>query len=213
MENNRPKIASLTEKELAQLLIDSFFIIGKELKLSAGETKIFLKEVYKKQGCMYIDTFAEAFSRYAAFELPDAETLRPQVSPRFISNLMKLYFGKCRDKKFITKSVKDTISHLTAKEKYTLFVQFISANKCLPKNPDWVTLYEHITGLKKLAPPENWESLSYTAQWRYAVNAVSEWAYAHFNINEILVFKDTAERGHLKGIGTRLGETLWNDKL
>ncbi len=210
MENNRPKIASFTEKELAQLLIDSFFIIGKELKLSINETKLFLEEVYKKQGWMYVDTFTEAFSRYAAFELPDAETLRPQVSPRFISNLMKLYFGKCREKKFTTKSVKNTVSNLTPKEKYTLFVQFISANKCIPKNPDWVCLYEYIAELKKLALPDNWGELSYTAQWRYAVNAVSEWAYAHFNINEILIFKNTGEQAHLKGIGSRLGETLWN---
>ncbi len=212
MENNRPKIASLTEKELAQLLLDSFFIIGKEVKLSASETKIFLKEVYKKQGWMYVDTFSEAFSRYAACELPNAENLRPHVSPRFIGNLMNLHTKKHREKKFTSKHEKDGISQLTPKEKYTLFVQFISANKRIPKNPDWVTLFEHITGLKKLAFPENWSSLSYTAQWRYAVNAVSEWAYTHFNINEMPFLIDAGNEG-LKGIGSRLGETLWNNKL
>ena len=91
MENIRPKIASLGEKELAQLLINSFFITGKDVKLQAEQTKLFLGEVFKKQGGQYIDDFCDAFSRYAAFELPGAENLQPTVSPRFINTLMNMY--------------------------------------------------------------------------------------------------------------------------
>jgi hypothetical protein len=92
--NERPKIGSLSEKELAQLLIDSFFLVGRDVKLPPDKLKILLKEVYKKQGWMYTDTFIEAFSRFAAFELPDMENLHPRVSPQFISHLMKLHLKK-----------------------------------------------------------------------------------------------------------------------
>ena len=213
MENNRPKIATLSDKELAQLLIDSFFKIGRVLKLSLPETKIFLDEVYNYQGLMYVDTFSDAFSRYAAGEIPDTEKLHPQISPMFISRLMKLYMKKCNENKFIAHSVKDKSTALTQEGKYKLFVQFITINKCLPGNPDWVGIYEHLEVLKKLAFPVGWDALSYPAKWRYATNVVCEWAYANYNINDNLIYKTHGEQAHLRGIGSRLGETIWNGEL
>ena len=53
---------------------------------------------------MYADTFSAAFSLFAACEIPNAENLRPYVSPLFVSKLMKLYFKKCNERKVISKS-------------------------------------------------------------------------------------------------------------
>lgn len=206
--NNRPKISSLSEKELAQLLIDSFFKVGKELKLSISETKIFLDEVYKKQGWMFVDTFSEVFSMFAAGEIPDCEKMHVHTSPLFIGRLMKLYLKKSKENRFTDKSEKNKSSVLTPEGKYKLFIQFILANSCLPVNPDWVGIYEHLTEIKKMYLPDAWETLTYHAKWKYAASAVSDWAYAHFTINDILIYKTTGASGNIKGIGTRLGETL-----
>jgi hypothetical protein len=192
---NRPKISSLTEMELAQLLASLFFLVGKDVNLQKNETKLFLDSIYKYQGWMYEDTFKDAFSRYAACELPDAENLQPQVSHRFISKLMKIYLKKCNENKFIKNSVKDMPTVLTPEEKYALFVKFVSANKCLPGNADWVTLYEHITGLKKLAMPADWDALPFFKKWRYAMQAVTDWAYSNYKITQILLYKNPC--GHI----------------
>lgn len=180
--NTRPKIASLNEKELAALLKESFFKVGKELKLEVSETKIFLEEVYKKQGWMYTDTFSDAFSRYAACELPEAENLRPYISPFFIGKLMKLYFKRCDEKKFSRKPVKGIFFQLTPEEKYNLFLKHIAFNKCLPANPDWISIYEHLTGLNRLKPPADWDSFCYTKKLKYAMAAVTEWAYRNYEL-------------------------------
>jgi len=208
MENNRPKVSSLTEKELAALLQESFFKVGKELKLPANETKVFLDEVYKYQGWMFVDTFNDAFSRYAACEIPEAENLRPHVSPMFISKLMKIYFRRCNEKKFIRKSVKDTISLLKPEEKYILFIKHILANQLLPANPDWISIYEHLSTLQKINKLHDWDSLSYTKKLKHATVAVCEWAYKNYPITENLSYKYNPGQSPLRGIGSRLGETL-----
>jgi hypothetical protein len=191
MENNRPKISSLNEKELAALLQESFFKIGKQLKLPVIETKIFLDEVYKYQGWMYIDTFSEAFSRYAACELPEAENLRPYVSPLFIGKLMKIYKKKGNEQKLIGKSVNSIHTILSAEEKYMLFLKHIIANKSLPANPDWVCIYEHLSGLKKLTLVADWNSFNYSQKLKQAISSVTEWAYKNFTITENLIYKNS----------------------
>jgi hypothetical protein len=187
--NNRPKIASLSEKELAQLLINLFFIIGRNLKLSAVETKIFLEEVYKRQGGTYTDTFSDAFSCYAALELPEAENLRPQASPRFINQLLKLYNIKCRQEKPATKPGENKSGKLPAEGKYNLFIKFIIVNKSLPGNSDWVTIYEHLTNINNLFLPSGWDTMNYHLKWKHARKAVTEWVYKNFNITETLLYK------------------------
>jgi hypothetical protein len=203
MENNRPKISSLTEKELAELLNESFFKVGKQVKLAAGETKIFLDEVYQHQGWMYVDIFSEAFSKYAACELPDAEGLRPCVSSLFIGKLMKIYFKKCNEQRFIRKQGKGNPSNLSAEEKYTLYLKHVTANQCLPANPDWVSIYEHLTGLNKINPLSDWNSFGYSQKLKQARQAVTEWTCKQFNIRENLIYKNTSNM--LKGNGVRLG--------
>ena len=194
--------------ELAQLLGNLFFLIGKDVNLTENESDILLDNIYKYHGGKYTDEFSDAFSKYAAGELPDAETLRPHVSPRFVSLLLKIYFKKCNENIQAKNAAKNAFSTLTPEEKYTLFVQFILANKCLPGNSDWVTLYEYITGLKKLSMPAEWDTMSYYNKWKYAMQAVTGWAYKSFTITESLLFKNREDRSMLKGIGTRLGETL-----
>lgn len=194
MENNRPKISSLTEKELATILQDCFFKIGKQLKLSVGDTKIFLDEVYRHHGWMYVDTFSEAFSRYAACELSDAENLRPYVSPLFIGKLMKIYTRKRSEQRSPEKRGKDNATTLNPEEKYTLFLKHLIANKSLPANPDWVCIYQYLAGLKKLSPVAGWDSLGYSKKLKQATVAVSEWAYKHFTITENLIYKNAAAR-------------------
>ncbi len=206
--NNRPKIGSLGEKELAQLLTESFFKIGKDIEFSLDKVKIMLAEVYKFQGWMFVDTFSDAFSKYAAGELEDAETLKAHVSPRFISMLMKKYFKKCNENKQKKNTGKASPAILSPEEKYTLFVQFIKVNQCLPGNSDWVSIYEHLTGLKKLFLPDEWNTQTFYSKWKYSRNAVTEWAYNCFTITEVLLFNESADGVKLRGIGTRLGETL-----
>jgi len=180
----RPRISSLTEKELAAVLKESFFKVGKELKLPVVETKIFLDEVYKHQGSIYVDAFTEAFSSCAALRLPGADTLRPQVSPMFVSKVMKLYLGKCRENKYKRRLAENTSAALTPEEKYALFLQYIITNKTLPANPDWVAIYKHLTALKKLSINAEWDTLAFSGKWKYARNAVTEWACRQYNINE-----------------------------
>lgn len=210
--NNRQKISSLSKMELAQLLGNLFFLTGKDVNLTENESDLLLDNVYKYHGGKYIDEFSDAFSKYAAGELPDAETLKPQVSPRFVSLLMKIYFKKSNENKRVHKSAKNVSAILTPEEKYTLFVQFIVVNQSLPGNSDWVSIYEYITGLKKLCMPPGWDSLSYYAKWKHAMKAVTGWVYNNFNITEVLLYKDSADRGTLKGIGTRIEEALWSGK-
>jgi hypothetical protein len=189
MENNRPRISSLTEKELAALLLASFFKVGKEFKISPLETKLFIDEVYKNQGWMYVDTFSEAFSAYTACELPEAENLRPYVSPLFISKLMKIYKKQGNAKKLIGKSEQRIHTMLSPEEKYTLFLKHIIANKSLPANPDWVSIYEYLSALKKLPPVVDWSSLGYFKKLKEAMKAVTEWTYKNFTITENLIYK------------------------
>lgn len=188
--NKRPKISSLTEQELAQLLLTCFFKIGREVNLSKEKLKIFMGEIYTYQGWMYVDTFSDAFSRFAACELPDAESVRPSVSPFFVGRLMKLYFKKCKEKNFIAKSVKDSISILTPQEKLALFVKYISVNKCMPANPDWVGIYSCLAELNKITISTEWENLSFAKRWKLAMEAVCEWAYKNFTITNQLVYRE-----------------------
>ncbi len=180
--NNRPKIASLTEKELGALLSAAFFIIGKDIRLPADKLKLFLGEVYKYQGGKYVDDFNEAFSKYAALELPNAETLRPQVSPLFISSLMKLYANRNSNSSPAKKTVKDKLLVLTPENKFTLFVKYITTGKSLPGNPDWVTIYEYLTGINKLLLHPEWGSMGYHHKWKYAMQTLTEWAYRNYNL-------------------------------
>jgi hypothetical protein len=189
MQNIRPKISSLTEKELANLLLASFFKVGKEFKISLTETKIFIDEIYKFQGSVYIDSFNEAFSMYAASVLPDAEHLRPSISPIFISKLLKIYFRSCNEKNSTVNPRKEMTSRLSPEDKCKLFIKHVSANKCLPANPDWISIYEHLTGLNKLKLPMEWDTLTYYKKQKYARTALSEWAYQNFTINENLIYK------------------------
>lgn len=182
MENNRPKISSLSEKELAAILKECFFKVGKELKLQINETKIFLDEVYKKQGWMFVDTFSEVFSKYAACEMPEAEKLRPYISPLFIGRLMKLYQKQCNEKKLCTRLVKNPIYNLTSAEKYTLLVKHILANGSIPANPDWVCIYEHLSGLNKIELSTDWGSLGYSQKLKHARQAVTEWIYKNYEL-------------------------------
>jgi hypothetical protein len=178
----RPKIASLSEKDLALLLKESFFKIGKELKLDEHETKLFLDEVYKKQGWMFVDTFSDVFSRYAACELPGAEELRPAASPLFIGKLMWYYSKKCTEKKSITNSVKGTFSKLTDEEKFNLFIKHVLTYRLLPGNPDWVIIYEYMVTNNKLKPAENWEAFGYMKKMKHAMEKVSEWTYENYEL-------------------------------
>jgi hypothetical protein len=182
MANNRPKIASLTEKELAILLKESFFKIGKELKLDEKESKLMLDEVYKFQGWMFADTFSDAFSRFAACQLADSENMRPEASPRFIGKLMKLYFKQCAEKKYIHQTVKGTFSQLTGEEKFNLFLKHVTMHRCLPGNPDWVGIYEYLVANNKLKPLEKWESLGYMKKLKHAREEVSEWTYGNYEL-------------------------------
>lgn len=190
MEHYRPKIAALNEKELATLLAESFFKIGKVLKLPAGESKIFLDEVYKYQGQVYADTFSDAFSRYAACELPDAETLRPYVSPLFVGKLMRIYLNKFTGKKNNRKPERESRSNLNPGEKYKLFILFVKTNKCVPANPDWVGIYEHLAELGKLLLMPGWDSFNYYKKLKHATLDVSEWTYKNFTITETLLYKN-----------------------
>jgi hypothetical protein len=194
MEYTRPKISSCSSMELAALLKESFFKIGKEVKLSSLETKIFIDEVYKNHGSVYVDSFSEAFSQYAALELPDCENLRPQVSPLFISRLMKIYTRKYNESKYKFKSLNGTSSILTPEQKYVLFVKFINANKVLPANPDWIMIYEYLSNINKLPLPNNWNTISYYPRWKHARNEVTDWAYKTFNITELLLYKKKDEK-------------------
>lgn len=173
--SNRPKLASLPENELAQLLIESFFKVGKTIDLAPDKLKIFFGEVYKFQGWMFVDTFSDAFSRFAACQLTDSENMRPEISPRFISRLMKLYFKQCAEKKYIAQSVKGTFSQLTGEEKFNLFLKHITIHRCLPGNPDWVSIYEYMVANRKVEPAEKWESLGYMKKLKHARERVSEW--------------------------------------
>jgi hypothetical protein len=56
--------------------------------------------------------------------------------------------------------------------------------------------------------PAEWDTMSYYNKWKYAMQAVTGWAYKSFTITESLLFKNREDRSMLKGIGTRLGETL-----
>jgi hypothetical protein len=182
--NDRLKISSLSEKELAGLLKQSFFKVGKALKLAEDETKIFLDEVYRRQGWMFVDTFSDAFSRYAACELAGAEGLRPYASPMFIGRLMKIYFKKCWENKSPSKNIRNTVGILTPEEKYGLFINHIITHKRFPGNPDWVSVYEHLEGLKKIAPIAEWATLSYSKKMNYAKAMAIEWIYKNYNITE-----------------------------
>lgn len=182
MENNRPKIASLSDKELAMLLKESYFKVGRQLKLDEGETKLFMDEVYKNQGWMYVDIFSEAFSRLAACELADAENLRPYVSPMFISKLMKIYFKRGSAGKCMAPRTGENFTALTPENKYTLFIKFILCNRRIPANPDWIAIYEHLVKINKLELNEEWETLSYLKKMKYGMNAVTEWVYKSYKL-------------------------------
>lgn len=178
----RPKIGSLSEKELATLLKESFFKIGKELKLDEKESKLMLDEVYKFHGWMFADTFGDAFSRFAACQLAHSENMRPEASPRFIGKLMKLYFKQCAEKKYTAQSVKGNFSQLTGEEKFNLYVKHISMHRSLPGNPDWVGIYEYLVAINKLKPLEKWESLGYMNKLKHARDEVSEWSYKSYEL-------------------------------
>ncbi len=83
--NNRPYISSDSIRELAPRLGYLFFLTGKDVNLTENETDLLLDNIYKYHGGKFIDDFSDAFSKYSAGELPDAEALRPQVSPRFVN--------------------------------------------------------------------------------------------------------------------------------
>ena len=206
--SNRPKISSLSEKELAQLLIDSFFMIGKDLKLNISTSKVLLVEVYKYHGWIYVDSFTEAFSKYAADELPDADSLKPTVSPRFISKLMKFYFKKLRESHTLKKEGNDTSSTFTPEEKYMLFIRFIKDNRSLPGNCDWVTIFEFLTSQNKLLLPTDWAKLTFYGKLKHATQEVTCWAHNNFSISDTPLYLNAAGTP-LKGIGSRLGESLW----
>ena len=181
--HNRPKILSLSETELAQLLKECFFKVGKEIELSLEQIKILLDEIYKHQGWMYTDTFSEAFSLYAADELPEAETLRPQVSPRFVGKLMKAYIYRFSSRKKDKKQTNPQPAGLTQEEKYKLFIRFVEANKSMPGNADWVSIFEYLTSAKKLELPPEWNQLSYYAKRKYSFTLLMDWTSKNFRIN------------------------------
>jgi hypothetical protein len=210
MNNNRPKIASLSEPELAELLINSFFKIGRDINLSGNKLKIFLSEVYKHQGWMFVDTFNDAFSSYAACELPDAEKLSPSLAPRFISKLMKIYLKKCSGHKSPENSEGSTPAALKPEEKFALFMKHLLDYKCIPENPDWVSIYEHLSALNKLHITPKWDTLNYHQKMKIAMLAVSEWAFNNYTVTDSLIYRNNFQDAHLKGIGTRIGETLWS---
>jgi hypothetical protein len=143
---------------------------------------------------------------------PDAEALKPQVSPRFVSMLMRVYFNKHNDNNLHKNRKLSKPAVLNSEDKYMLFVQFICANKCLPGNCDWVMIFEHLTGLNKLLLPRDWSALTYYQKWKYAMKTITEWAYKTFPITDTLLANNFENKSSLKGIGTLLEESMMNYK-
>jgi hypothetical protein len=86
---NRPRINTLSERDMALLLKDNFLKIGIKSPTDEGEIRIMLHGMFKYQGYCFIEDFENAFDEYAAdiFEL----TMRPGYNSRFVSVLLKAY--------------------------------------------------------------------------------------------------------------------------
>lgn len=182
MENSiRPKISSLTEKELALLLISCFRLIGREVRFAGQDLKEFLDEIFKYQGWMYADSFKEAFSRYAADQLDGSESLKREVSAYFVSRLMKLTVKGAKAYKAKI-NPKPTDSKPTPEWHYASFCKFVSSWKILPANPDWVSVFEYLVEIGKASSVEGWSSMGYHLKLRHSMEIVTEWAYGKFTI-------------------------------
>ncbi len=124
---------------------------------------------------------------------------------------MRAYFNKYNDSNInkTRRISKPTV--LTSEDKYMLFVQFVCANKCVPGNCDWVIIFEHLTGLNKLLLPRDWNNFTSSYQkWKHAMEAVTAWVYKTFTITNTILGNNVENSSSLTGIGTRLGETVWN---
>jgi hypothetical protein len=196
----------MSRAELTQLLIDSFFKLGKRLDLDASidshKADLFINEVFKYQGSMKVDDFEEAFSMYGAGTL-QAESLRPSTSPMFVSRLMKVY----KERKYGKYEHKFQPQETNADEQnWKRFFNHIQFYRSLPANPDWISLYNHCVlqdWIPNQPPIPAWNYQSYLLAQRNVIALIYE------KYGEMITNNNVYGGGNkgMKGLGTQVRES------
>lgn len=209
MENYAEKMFNLSEKEITGILIECFQIkLGLKYDLSANEITSMVKDILTYQGSMFVTEFKEAFSMFAAQELKVDRYTSAKVTSFFIGALTKAYKEKKYGPRENTTSIKYS-SYLTEEEHYNLFIKFIHAYHCMPGNPNWIAICNHCVFKKYIVGGDGKLIEKYTIKnERIARQYVIEFTEANYGKLLTHVFNHTPAPGTLKGLGTRLAETL-----
>lgn len=174
MYTPKETIGSLTKAELLKLLTECFSMLGRQVSnQTPEEIETLIKEAYHWQGRMWVDTFREAFSAYAASEI-EIDRFTTTISAQAVSKIQKAYREKKWGKKEVEKNTENIFITSTDEGYYNSLVCVMEGRKSdkfqerkpkcesakgneIPFTWAWDAVYNHLRKLNKCDEAESFK--------------------------------------------------------